>query len=378
MRKRGLSVVAMLSTLPVILSPVLAHAATNTKTYEVRPGNCLYDIASSFHISVSSLEKANPKVHNGLIYPGEILSIPGNGPSGSQVKTPVNHYTTGSGTYKVKPGNSMYGIASSYHISLSSLEKANPKVHNNLIYPGEMLSIPGKVTPGSQVKKVTPGSQVKKVTASRPRTSVTHYTTDARTYQVKPGNSLYEIANSFHISLSSLEEANPKVHNGLIYPGETIAIPSTTTASRTVPASVKTSPASSQSLAQEVLQTAYHLEGIHYHWGGASPATGFDCSGFVQYVFATHGIHLPRTASEQAQVGRPVPLSQLQPGDLLFFVNTYSYPTKQVTHVAIYIGNGNVIESSSVRNQGVMVIHNIMQDPWYRSRYYGARNVVGS
>ncbi len=307
LRKRRLPVVAILSTLPVILSPVIAHAATtsatNTKTYEVKPGNCLYEIASSFHVSLSSLEKANPKVHNGLIYPGETLSIPAKG---------------------------------------------------------------------------TSGSQVKKVTASQARTSVSHYTSDARTYQVKSGNSLYEIANSFHISLSLLEEANPKVHNGLIYPGETLAIPSTTPASRTVTTSVKPSASSSQHLAQEVLQTAYHLEGIHYHWGGASPATGFDCSGFVQYVFATHGIHLPRTASEQAQVGRPVPLSQLQPGDLLFFVNTYSYPTKQVTHVAIYIGNGNVIESSSVRNQGVMVIHNIMQDPWYRSRYYGARDVVGN
>ncbi|WP_054971529.1 C40 family peptidase [Alicyclobacillus ferrooxydans] len=246
------------------------------------------------------------------------------------------------------------------------------------------------------------------LTIISPVTAHAATTSSTRTgpYTVKPGDCLYDIAATLHISLGSLEEANPKVHHGLIYPGEKLAIPSNAitrpitkeTASRVttkripsqrtkqtvspttrrgVATSVKASVYSSE-LTQEILHTAYSLEGIHYHWGGTSPATGFDCSGFVQYIFATHGIHLPRTASGQSKVGRTVKLSQLQPGDLMFYSDTYSYQTSQVTHVALYIGNGNVIESSSVRNQGVIVIHNIMQNPWYRSRYYGARNVIGN
>jgi peptidoglycan DL-endopeptidase LytE len=221
--------------------------------------------------------------------------------------------------------------------------------------------------------------------------AATTSSTTNKTYKVKPGDSLYQIARLFHISLRSLEDANPKIHHNLIYSGQTLSIPvkpmtnhvqtethhpSATPRRSTTP--VRSSETATQNRAQEILHTAYNLEGIHYDWGGTSPATGFDCSGFIQYIFTTHGISLPRTASEQAKVGRPVARSQLQPGDLMFFVDTYSHKTNAVTHVALYIGNGNVIESSSVRNQGVMVIHNILQNPWYHSRYYGARDVIGN
>lgn len=126
------------------------------------------------------------------------------------------------------------------------------------------------------------------------------------------------------------------------------------------------------------LRTARSLIGVHYDWGGTSPKTGFDCSGFIQYIFGLHGIHLPRTASAQAEVGKHVQLNKLRPGDLLFFTNTYAnHLANKVTHVALYIGNGDVIESSSVHNEGVVVLRNLMQDPWYKSRYYGARDVMG-
>lgn len=218
------------------------------------------------------------------------------------------------------------------------------------------------------------------VTARAATISSTHVST----YTVKPGNCLYDIARTYHISLSALKEANPKIHSDFIYSGEKLSIPSRSQKLSIAPKptthralmSVKKSTFSTQNISREVLHTAYNLEGVHYLWGGTSPAAGFDCSGFIQYVFAAHGIHLPRTASEQATVGRAVALKNLQPGDLMFFVNTYSQPTNQVTHVALYVGDGNVIESSSVRNQGVMIIHNIMQNPWYRARYYGSRDVV--
>lgn len=200
--------------------------------------------------------------------------------------------------------------------------------------------------------------------------------TDVISYTVQKGNTFYEIARRFHIPLRTLEHANPDVHPYTMQIGEKISIPRSSSVAQT-----KSFPASkvqtTSHLAAEILHTAYALKGIHYVWGGNSPAHGFDCSGFIQYIFGVHGISLPRTASAQATVGKPIPFHQLQPGDLLFFVNTYTnHLANQVTHVALYIGHGNVIESSSVNNQGVVVLHNLFKNPWYASRYYGARNVL--
>ena len=74
--------------------------------------------------------------------------------------------------------------------------------------------------------------------------------------------------------------------------------------------------------------------GVPYVWGGTTPR-GFDCSGFVQYVYAQRGIYLPRTTYEQVNVGRRVSRSQLRPGDLCHFPG----------HVGIYIGDGMMIHA---------------------------------
>jgi cell wall-associated NlpC family hydrolase len=85
-----------------------------------------------------------------------------------------------------------------------------------------------------------------------------------------------------------------------------------------------------------VLAIAAQYEGLMYQYGGTSPSTGFDCSGFTQYVFGRVGISLPRTAEEQRQAVTPV--SNPQPGDLVFF-GSPAY------HVGIYAGNGMMWDS---------------------------------
>jgi len=77
--------------------------------------------------------------------------------------------------------------------------------------------------------------------------------------------------------------------------------------------------------------------GIPYQWGGASPATGFDCSGLVMYVYAQLGVLLPHFAAAQYGYGTPVPRADLQPGDLVFFDG--------LSHVGIYIGNGQMVHA---------------------------------
>lgn len=90
--------------------------------------------------------------------------------------------------------------------------------------------------------------------------------------------------------------------------------------------------------AQAVLNYAYKFIGTPYVWGGSTPR-GFDCSGFTSYVFRNFGINLPRVSRSQATVGRKVSYSDLQPGDLVFF------GSGSISHVGIYIGNGNMVHS---------------------------------
>ncbi len=96
--------------------------------------------------------------------------------------------------------------------------------------------------------------------------------------------------------------------------------------------------------AAAVIPTASQYLGVKYKWGGTSPRTGFDCSGYTQYVFAKHGVRLPRTSRAQASAGdRVLPVvSALRAGDLIMFAER-GHP---ISHVAIYAGSQRIIHSS--------------------------------
>jgi cell wall-associated NlpC family hydrolase len=89
---------------------------------------------------------------------------------------------------------------------------------------------------------------------------------------------------------------------------------------------------------------------VRYTWGGESARTGFDCSGFTQYVFGQHGVRIPRTSREQARVGQEIlpVVSSLIPGDLMFF--DASGNDGVIDHVGIYAGDNRMIHSSSSGN----------------------------
>ncbi len=103
---------------------------------------------------------------------------------------------------------------------------------------------------------------------------------------------------------------------------------------------------------QKLIEDAKYFKGGQYVWGGTTPE-GFDCSGYVQYLYKKHHINLPRTAWAQSQKGMTVDKAHLQKGDLLFFLTdkTRGIP---VTHVGIYIGNGEFIHAAS-KKKGIII-----------------------
>lgn len=115
-----------------------------------------------------------------------------------------------------------------------------------------------------------------------------------------------------------------------------------------------------------LLNIAMRFGGVPYVWGGATPS-GFDCSGFVQYVFAQISVNLPRTADVQYELGRKILQSDLQPGDLVFF-ETYE---PGASHDGIYVGDGKFIAANS--GTGVAVVS--LDDSYWSTRYVGARRL---
>ncbi len=114
---------------------------------------------------------------------------------------------------------------------------------------------------------------------------------------------------------------------------------------------------------------AISLEGTPYKFGGTSPNTGFDCSGFVGHVFRQSlGKALPRSSEEISRVGREQESDELQPGDLVFF-NTLN---KNYSHVGIYLGDGQFIHSPST-GKSVSIAN--MNESYWRKRYNGARRI---
>lgn len=126
-------------------------------------------------------------------------------------------------------------------------------------------------------------------------------------------------------------------------------------------------PNRSNSVARSVLKAAYSVLGTPYVFGGTTPY-GFDCSGFTQYAFGRAGVYLPRTADSQLYHGRQISMSQLRPGDLIFF-STYE---AGASHVGIYVGNGNFIHAGT--STGVTVSSAFTG--YWGARYYGACRVL--
>lgn len=146
------------------------------------------------------------------------------------------------------------------------------------------------------------------------------------------------------------------------------AVPPPAMAAPAAPAEPVPPPApSAPSVADQIVAHAARAVGSPYVWGGASPVTGFDCSGLVQWVLAQVGVDRGRDVWAQYQGGDPIAREALEPGDLVFFANTYQ---PGLSHVGIYVGDGAFVDAGTERT-GVRQAS--LSSPYWASRYVGAR-----
>ena len=191
--------------------------------------------------------------------------------------------------------------------------------------------------------------------------------TEVQVYSEENGWSKVKVNNvEGYISTSLLSNTKQQTSRGQSTSRRTSSTKSTTNkASQTATTQATNVPSSGNG--SSIVATAKKYLGYKYTYGGSSPSTGFDCSGFTSYVFRQHGKSLNRTAAGQYSNGVAVSRANLQPGDLVMFGKS------GINHVAIYIGGGQIIHASTP-STGVRI--DSLSTGYYNNNYVGARRVL--
>lgn len=170
--------------------------------------------------------------------------------------------------------------------------------------------------------------------------------TSTITYTVKSGDTLWKIATNHGLTYQTLMKLN-NLPSSSIYVGQKLKINSSNTTSTNTTESNPTT---------DLIQVAKQYLGVKYTFGGSKPSTGFDCSGFITYVYNNAGISTPRqSAAGFYTTAKKVSTPKV--GDLVFFANTYK---PGISHAGIYIGNNQMINAS----EGGVTIANIYSSYW--------------
>lgn len=265
--------------------------------------------------------------------------------------------------YKIKKGDTLSSIAAKNKTTVAKLLKANGLKETSILTIGKTLTIPGSTAAKKPVNRTSKNP--------RPTNTSVHTNTNSACLRSGPSTSARKITvlpEGITLKLLSTsgkwaKVALPDGVCGFVYrPLLAAGVGQTEQAAKPSAATPNAETASST-----LIQTALACRGTAYRRGGTSRG-GFDCSGFTRYVYAKYGVSLPHSSAAQAGRGVSINRSELQPGDLVFFQTG----GRGISHVGIYIGNGNFVHAAS-RGRGVTV--DSINSGYYSPRYRGARRV---
>jgi peptidoglycan DL-endopeptidase LytE len=284
---------------------VTTTAANSTRTYEVQPGDTLLSIAETFGVDVSTILSSNGIDDPDTIKPGSEIRI-----------LPVKGLE-----YTVEADETLADIAWKYQVDLGLLLDYNDLNDPDVIRVGAKLVVPGG--------KLRPEAIPTPVPAPEP----------ARSQPANAGGAVVQVAPA-----PKPAPAAPKPVPRPAPPAPEMAVGGG---------------------GGTIVANAMKYVGYRYVFGGTSPA-GFDCSGFVYYIHNHSGAPVGRGMWQQYNGGAHIPMSALQPGDTVFFANTYM---PGLSHDGIYIGNGQFVHASDERT-GVTV--SSLYTGYWQAHYVGA------
>lgn len=379
---------------------------TGTSYYTVRNGDLDFALAKKLGTSVDKLKSLNPGVNFSKLPAGVRIAVPAKSatvvasaptkPVVAVTKKPIGKTRD----YRVASGDNDWIVARRAGVSLSALRAANPGVNTEKLQIGQVLRIPVSASAPTTVAKSTPTAPRK---ISTPYAVVTGSGSTIRRKPSVTGDKITVVDAGTQVKV--LDHQNgwyklrfPKGTEGwmrgdLIRPvSSTVAAKTkakTTTVAAKTPAKPKTNPIvasaprttvakkssrpslSASATSSTLLKTAYSQLGTPYKWGSTSRSNGgYDCSGFVTYVYKSQGVKLPRTSRDMAGAGQKVSTGSLKQGDLVFFKTGRS---SRINHVGIYAGNGKFIHSSSGQG-GVRV--DSLRSGYYSRKLVSARRVA--
>lgn len=361
---------------------LLCASASFATTYKVQSGDNDHSIAKRNGLSVAQLHKLNPNVNWNKLQIGQALKL-----SSAPEKTSSPKASGSSESYTVKSGDSDYSIAKRYGISVAKLKELNPTTNFNPLKLGAVVRVPksgATVAKAPAAKAPAAKAPVVKTVASTVRTIETENAVVIKDNVIVRADATTSSAKRTTVKKYTIAQVIERKNDwfklkfntgttgwirGDFLEATTKPVPALL-AKATPKAAPKTLPAISNGsvgVVSRILDTAFACTGTPYVYGGTSRG-GFDCSGFVGYVFAKNGVKLPRTSLEQSSRGTAVSRGNLQSGDLVFFRTRGS----RVSHVGIYIGNNKFIHASS----GGGRVRTDSLTGYYAQRYAGARRVL--
>lgn len=296
-----------------------ASTGASAASYKVKNGDTLSTIAKKYNTTYTSIMKLNG-LSSTKLKVGQTLQIGSTAAVAKKAST-----VSSTATYTVKKGDSLSTIAKKYKITTATLKKLNG-LSSTKIKVGQKLKVTSTTAASS--------------TAAKTATKAVA-TTSASTYTVKKGDSLSTIAKKYKTTTATLKKLNG-LSSTKIKVGQKLKV--TSTAATKTTASKTTSTTSTNST--KVVSVAKKYLGVRYVFGGASPK-GFDCSGFIYYVYKNSGKSIGR-ATAAGYYNKAKKVVSPKVGDLVFFSNTYK---KGISHLGIYIGSGKMISASGSKVQ---------------------------
>jgi peptidoglycan DL-endopeptidase LytE len=347
------TVFSVMATTALATMIAVGDADASTDTYNVKSGDSLWKIALNHNVSVNNIKVWN-NLNGDVIFPNQKLVLKAGSTAVSTPKAPVASApaATSNSTYTVKRGDTLGAIASAHKTTVANLASLNNIRNVNVLSVGQVLKV-GNATAGT-----TPPAQTTPTAPAKPAAP----STTATTYTVVSGDTLSHISARFGVPISEIMRANG-ITSHVIHIGQKLTLNGgkATTTDKVSSPKPAAPPASASGIGAyaNVIATAQSLRGVPYVWGGQTPS-GFDCSGFIHYVFNKAGVSMTRTNSI-GYFSRSFYIDNPQPGDLVFFKNTYQ---AGISHLGVYLGNGNFIHAGS---SGIAI--NNVNDSYWKSKF---------